>query len=257
MSENSKVEPATSNDTVDAIAGSTQRDAFPLRRTFLQQKQGGKSTPGLLASFVAAGDRTGLLLYCLTVTKASESPWDVSLHSAVWARALGLANPTGQAARARVSKTWSRLVDRKLVSRSRRQRMAEFTLLKEDGSGEAYTRPTSHFINVPHALWTDGPEGDRWYRVLDLPELTFLLIGLSNLDSFPLPAERGPEYYGISADTVQRGYQGLRKKGLLMVDKKRILAPLAPEGVTYENRYTLQAPFGPQGKASTAVSKVR
>lgn len=257
MSANSKVEPATSNDTVDAIAGSTQRDAFPLRRAFLQQKQGGKSTPGPLASFVAAGDRTGLLLYCLAVTKASKSPWDVSLHSAVWARALGLTNPTGQAARGRVSKTWSRLVNRKLVSRSRRQRMAEFTLLREDGSGEDYARPTSNFINVPHSLWTEGPEGERWYRVLDLPELTFLLIGLSNLDFFPLPAERGPEYYGISADTIQRGYHGLRKKGLLTVDKKRILAPLAPEGVTYENRYTLQGPFGPRGKASTAVSPVR
>ncbi len=257
MSENLKVEPATTNDTVDAIAGSTQRDAFPLRRAFLQQKQGGKSNPGPLASFVAAGDRTGLLLYCLAVTKASKSPWDVSLHSVVWARALGFTNPTGQAARGRVSKTWSRLVDRKLVSRSRRQRMAEFTLLREDGSGEDYTRPTSNFINVPHSLWTEGPEGDRWYRVLDLPELTFLLIGLSNLDFFPLPAERGPEYYGISADTIQRGYQGLRRKGLLTVDKKRILAPLAPEGVTYENRYTLQAPFGPRGKASTAVSPVR
>lgn len=33
--------------------------------------------------------------------------------------------------------------------------------------------------------------------------------------------------------------------------------PLAPEGVSYENLYTLQAPFGPQGKASTAVSPVR
>ncbi|MFN3219361.1 MAG: hypothetical protein ACE367_22970 [Acidimicrobiales bacterium] len=257
MPEEQRVEPATANDTVDAIAGSTQRDAFPLRRTFLQQKSGRASAPGPLASFVAAGDRTGLLLYFLAVTKASHAPWDVSLHSAVWARALGLPNPTGPAARGRVSKAWSRLVERKLVSRSRRQRMAEFTLLQEDGSGEAYTRPTSNFINVPHSLWTEGPEDGRWYRVLDLPELTFLMIGLSNLDFFPLPAERGPEYYGISADTIQRGYQGLRKKGLLTIDRNRIVAPLAPEGVTYENRYTMQAPFGPQGRASTAVSSVR
>ena len=112
MSEEQEVEPATANDTVDAIADSTQRDAFPLRRAFLQQKRGGKSAPGPLASFVAAGDRTGLLLYCLAVTKASKSPWDVSLHSAVWARALGLADPTGQAARGRISKTWTRPVDR-------------------------------------------------------------------------------------------------------------------------------------------------
>ena len=50
--------------------------------------------------------------------------------------------------------------------------------------------------------------------------------------------ERGPAYYGISADTPSRGYRGLRDKNLLEVQMKRIVAPLAPEGYTYENRYT-------------------
>ena len=39
--------------------------------------------------------------------------------------------------------------------------------------------------------------------------------------------------------------------------EKRITAPLAPQGFTYENRYTLQPPFGPKGEISTAVSVVR
>lgn len=254
-------ESASTNETVDAIAGSTQRSEFPLRRTFLQQKVGGKSVPGPLSGLVSAGDRTALLLYFLAVTKASEEPWDVSLHSAVWARALGLPNPMSEVTRGRISKAWTRLVARRLVSRSRRNRMAEFTLLAEDGTGEPYTRPASGFIKVPHALWTHGPDGeggvDRWYQVLRLPEFTFLVIGLSQLDYFPLPAERAPDYYGISADTVQRGVDGLRKKGLLVVEHQRLKAPLAPEGYTYENRYTLQAPFGPVGKRSMAVSRVR
>jgi len=211
-----------------------------------------------MARFVTAGDRTGLVLYFLALTKASTEPWDVALHSAVWARALGFSDPTAPASRARVSKAWSRLVERNLVRRGRRNRMAEFTLLCEDGSGDPYTRPTTSFIKVPHELWIDGPDPEtRWYEALRLPELTFLVIGLSNLDYFPLPVERGPHYYGISADTLQRGSQGLKRHGLLMSEPRRVTAPLAPKGYTYENRYTLEPPFGPVGKRSKASSKPR
>jgi hypothetical protein len=80
---------------------------------------------------------------------------------------------------------------------------------------------------------------------------------LSNPDFFPLPTERGPDYYGISADTLQRGADRLRRQNLLVIGRHRIIAPLAPDGYTYENRYTLQPPFGPRGKESKAVSPVR
>ena len=105
---------------------------------------------------------------------------------------------------------------------SRRNRKAEFTLLREDGSGDPYTRPSgdsSRFIQVPHELWTDGPPGgsSRWFEDLSLPELSFLIIARSNLDFFALPVERGPAHYGISADTLSRGYRALRDKNLLEV----------------------------------------
>ena len=255
--------PATTHDTVDEIVKRSKRSFFPLRRTFIQQMTGRVATPGPLAGFVSAGDRTALLLYFLALTKASQAPWDVSLHSAVWARALGLSDPTGSSARGRVSKAWGRLVGRQLVTRARRSRAAVFTLLCEDGSGDPYTRPKKAFIKVPHELWTKGPEPQatgtpaRWFEVLALPELTFLVIGLTNLDSFPLPVERGPDYYGISADTLLRGSRGLRHRGLLTVRKQRITAPLAPEGISWENRYTLNPPFGPRGRISTATSVSR
>ena len=257
-SERPTSDPATTHDTVDAIANSTQRVAFPLRRTFIQQKQGRTSLPGPLASLVSASDRTALLLYFLALTKASQPPWDVSLHSAVWARAVGLPDPIGATARGRISKAWTRLVDRRLVTRARRNRLAAFTLLCEDGSGDPYTRPNASYVNVPHELWTTGPSpSSRWFEALTLPELTFLIIGLSNLDQFPLPIERGPDYYGISADTLQRGSSGLRRHRLLSVRQRRITAPLSPLGVSSENRYTLESPFGPRGKPSTAVSSSR
>ena len=254
--------PATTHETVDAIAGSTSRDAFPLRRTFIQQKELGDSVPGPLASFVSARDRTALLLYFLALTKASKEPWDVSHHSAVWARALGLPEPTGLVARGRISKAWTRLVDRKLIVRTRRNRLAELTLLCEDGSGDPYTRPGSGFINISHALWTEGPvpaeeagtaAPKRWFELLTLPELTFLIIGLSNRKGFSLPVERGPDYYGISADTLYRGSTGLRRHQLLDIQKHRITAPLAPEGFTFENLYTLRPPFEPRERRGSST----
>ena len=255
-SECDKGKPATAHQTVDAIAATTARSAFPLRRTFVQQK--GRDQPPPLATFVTAGDRTGLLLYFLALTKASQEPWDVSMHSAIWARALGFPQPTSPGARSRLSKTWTRLVDRRLAVRARQNRLAKYTLLCEDGSGDPYDRPKAAFINVPHELWTAGSTtSDRWYELLSLPELAFLIIALGNADSFPLPAERGPEYYQISADTLQRGVRGLRDRGLLTVARRRITAPLAPEGVTIENRYTLEPPFGPRGTSSRATSPVR
>ena len=131
-------------------------------------------------------------------------------------------------------------------------------LLREDGSGERYERPTRGFIQIPHELWTAGPSPQqRWYERLSLPALTFLLIALRNADRFGLRAERGPDYYGISADTLTRGARELRLAELLKIDKALITAPLAPSGVTAENRYTLRPPFGPQGTSSNAPSRSR
>ncbi len=249
---------ATPHDTVDAIAKSSRRTAFPLRRMFLQQKRGDETRPGPLARFVSAGDRTGLLLYFLALTKASQKPWNVSLHSAVWARAIDLPLPDTTTARGRVSKAWSRLADRDLVVRARQGRLAKFTLLREDGSGSPYTRPERAFVKVPHVLWTNGPVASkRWYQLLTLPELAFLIIALSNLDDFSLPVERGPDYYGVSADTLLRGYTGLQNHDLLVVRSNAFTAPLSPTGLSYENRYTLKPPFGPVGKVSKARSRAR
>ena len=154
-----KTTTATTHDTVAEIVRiSNRQEATPLRRAFLQQKQGRSRIPGPLAGFVSAGDRTALLLYLLALTKASSEPWDVSLHAAVWARALGFESPTGASARGRVSKAWGRLAERDLVTRSKKGRLAKYTLLCEDGSGRPYSHPSTQYIKVPLALWTTGSE---------------------------------------------------------------------------------------------------
>lgn len=249
---------ATSHQTVDALVERSGREAIPIRRSFIQGKVSSKSVPGPLAGFVANNDKYALLLYLLLLTCASKEPYDVTLHSAVWARALGAPKPKSQTARTRVSKAWARLAQRGLIAKGRVRRTAQVTPMVEDGSGTVYTRPPSHFVSIKHEFWTSGPsKTQRWYEVLTLPELAVLLIAHMNGDDFALPAERAPEYYGISADTFERGSKGLVKRGLLDVRKSRKAAPLAPDGYTYESRFTMRAPFGPTGVTSKSTGVVR
>ncbi len=249
----------TPAETVDEIVAVSRRHRFfPLRRDFLQRTLDGKPVPGPLSALVKAGDQRALLLYLLLLTKASSDPWDAALPSTVWARALGLPLPGSRGARSTVSKIWLRLQGHQLIRRERKKRWAHVFLLREDGLGDDYTNPGDvgdRYVRIPLALWTAGPEQRvRWYQKLTLPELAVLLIARSMSDGFRLPYESGPEWYGISADTVARGIDGLLKQGLLRVDKTFKKAPLSPIGYAAEHRYTLREPFGPVGRKAASAS---
>jgi hypothetical protein len=249
------------HETVDAIvAASKRRTHLTIRREFLQQEDSGKPEGGPLSDLVTAGDHRGLLLYLLLLTKASAPPWDAALPSAVWARALNISLPDSKSARSTISKIWLRLERHQLVERKRSRRWADVTLLREDGSGLPYTSPGSsgdRYIRFPLALWSEGPKSSaRWFEVLTLPELAVLLIGRSLRDGFWLPVERGPEWYRVSADTLQRGLSGLQRHNLLTVDKTYKSAPLSAVGYTAEHRYTLKAPFGPMGRTPKQNSRL-
>jgi hypothetical protein len=180
----------------------------------------------------------------LLLAGASHEPWDVTLPASVWARASVVAEAPG------ISKVWRRLAQLKLVSRSRRGRTAAITPLKEDGSGNAYTHPgVSHdrYFQLPYVFWTAE---QRWYRTLDLAETAVLLIALSLGDGFVLPSEKAKPWYGLSADTIERGLRGLQNHGLLRVRRDYKEAPLSPLGYTLERRYTLQQPFGLPNRAT-------
>ncbi|HMR94328.1 MAG TPA: hypothetical protein PKE05_02220 [Microthrixaceae bacterium] len=247
---------ATAAETVEAILNEGGRDHSPIRISFLQRADDGSKSPGPLAEFVTNGDRRGLLLYLLLIAKATTSPWDAALPSAVWARALGVPLPNSKGAASSISKTWLRLEQRGLVSRERSKRRAKITLLREDGSGAAYTHPGTEggYFKLPHAFWREGPAADqRWSQLLTLPELAMLLIACSHKARFRLPLESAPEWYGISADTASRGFHGLETSGALIIDRTYKSAPLAPAGYTSENRYTLRPPFGHRHDLTTGL----
>jgi hypothetical protein len=250
---------ATSQETIQALLRRAKRKtAVPIRRSFLQGGELRSPRPGPLADFVRNRDDRGLELYLLAVAVASAEPWNIDEPANLWARVLDLDSTDGTAsagATSAVSKIWKRLEDRRLIARARVKRRASVTLLREDGSGRPYEHPgkaIEAYLQLPLVYWT-APEA--WYRTLDLAEKAVLLIALSRTDDFILPCEKAKTWYGISADTAERGLRGLGGRRLLTVREGYKTAALAPKGYTKDFHYTLGPPFGPRGVRSSHVAK--
>lgn len=225
-------------ETLEALLARSGRDALPLRRSFVQARQPA-SGAGPLAAFVRGRHSVALDLYLLGRAVASHEPFDVALSSRVWARALGLGEPSSSAAT--ISQSWTWLEKQRLVTSVRRGRLREIRFLREDGSGHTYRHPgrEGDYFKLPYSYW----EG-RFPGRLNMPAKAVLLIALSLNPDFWLPHEHGARWYGLSRDTVSRGLRTLLRLGLLEVRYERKKAPLIPRGFTEERRYALRPPFG-------------
>lgn len=240
---------ATEDETRAALLARSRREFTPINKLFVQAAPGSPSRPGPLSTFVRNRDLRGLRAYLLvlgiTSSGDSQDGWSTTLPIGVWARAFGTTrDATPASAATAVSKLLTRLEQRHLIARERRgrERKIRVTLLREDSSGHAYTRPgkgnTDRFLRLPHGFWRDG-----WYERLDLPATAMLLVALHEKYNFELPAERVPDWYGWSADTAERGLATLEQLGLLTHTTRLKKAPLSPTGLTKVNRYLLREPF--------------
>lgn len=243
---------ASSHETITALVERAKRKhGVPVRREFIQRGDYRHPQPGLLADFVRSRDDRGLELYLHALAIASAAPWNVDEWAQIWARVLDLHNPDGTVSAAglsAISKVWRRLERRSLIMRTRIKRKASITLLREDGFGRPYEHPGKQaelYLQIPLEYWTAT---ERWYRTLELAEKAVLLIGLWLRADFVLPYDKAPAWYGISADTAERGLHGLEARGLLSVRAGYKTAPLAPKGYTLERRYTLRHPFEPRSR---------
>lgn len=249
--------PATEAETRAALLERNIRSFTPINKLFVQAPRGSDSRHGPLSSFVRGRDLRGLQAYLLIIGINSngdgEQGWSTTLPIKVWARAFGTTRHAADAsASTAVSKVLTRLEKRHLIERSRhgRSRDIRVTLLREDGSGEPYTRPgranRDRFLKLPNAYWTDG-----WHDKLDLPATAMLLVALHEKPGFELPTERVPDWYGWSADTAERGFKTLRDHNLLWVDTRLKKAPLSPTGLTEVNQHYLLEPFAPPATGPT------
>lgn len=236
---------ADRQQTIEALLARSKRrsDAVPIRWTFVQQGVQREPRPGPLRALVHRGAERALELYLLLHAIASSPPWDATEDARIWARALGLYLPGGRRENAgAISKTWRQLEDLRLVRRERDGRLARVTLLREDGHGGDYEQPSGAaddpYLQLPYDYWREG-----WHLRLKLADKAMLLIASTQPAGFALAHERVPGWYGLSADTAERGLRRLKELGVLDVHYDTKPAPLAPEGFTKVPRYTLQSPF--------------
>ena len=242
-----------------ALLERSNRSEVPIRKTFLQQGTGKVRIPGPVATLLRNHDERALDLYLLVHAVCSAGDFDITLPAGAWARAIGLGN--NASGKSTVSKAFRRLEELRLLKRTRDGSRAKVTLLDESGrldesdNPDPYLHPAplkQRYLKVPHAYWEEA-----WHLKLDLRAKVVLLIALSLDDGFTLPIERAPDWYGISADTANRGLQDLRTFGLVDLDISTKKAPLAPDGLTQVYRYTLKAPFGPLRKPVATVTTLK
>ncbi len=234
--------PLSQQETIEDLLVRSKRDFVPIRKTFVQIGRGKATQPGPLSTFVSTHDERGLDAYLIVHALASAEPWNCDYPSGTWVRALDLLSDAEPAsARSAVSKVMRRLEERGLVSRGRAGRNASITLLREDGSGEPYDHPHSRgetWLQLPYVYWTS-----ELYKTLSLPAKALLLVALSLPDDFPLPAERGPKWFGISADSTERGLRELVNEGLLDYSQNWVRNQRSDTGWIEQRQYRLQGDF--------------
>jgi hypothetical protein len=82
-----------------------------------------------------------------------------------------------------------------------------------------------------------------------------LLIALSLRPGFPLPYERGPAWYGLSADSTEKGLRDLQNAGLLDFDHNWFRNVRSETGWTEQRLYSLKGSYAPQPAKRPAKKK--
>lgn len=167
--------------------------------------------------------------------------------SFVWLRAL-TSSHTGALSwsESTLSRTWSDLEERGLVTRERKGRLVRISPRREDGA-QPYTKPTGNgnddlYFVLPHAFWSD-----EWFARLKMPALAVFLILAKETNStkrIHRTTQQLEDWYGISRKSAQAGLNQLRAEGLLHVEYETVKAPLSKLGWTKHAYYSLKHDFG-------------
>lgn len=230
-------EPYTPASLRAELLGSQRRERVSVRMDFCQEF-GGERRPGPLHLFVNGRRLFALQLYLLLLCLAQGQPWDKELSGTSWALMLDQA---GTGAESKVSRSWGWMAENHLVRTERHGRHLRVFRLHESGSGAEFTRPTSHFFYFPFAFFTE-----EWHRKLSLAGTATLLIALSSSRRTPwfaLPLEHAANWFAISADTLNRGFDELRDQGLVTSNLRAVRDPRARGGTTRVREYALLGSF--------------
>jgi hypothetical protein len=237
---NSKTQAATPEETRADLFKNIARKGGAIRSGFVQE-YGKARTPGSLHLFVVERRLFSLQLYLLLHCLALKDPWDKVLPAGAWGRALGKDSIKSEAT---VSRNWKWLKDKGLVTAERKGRLLEVKLLSETHPGQPRTRPTKPFFMLPNEFFTESI-----FEELSLAGTTALLIALNaqrNQVRFQLPKEHAPDWFRISADTLQRGFDELESKKYLTSKLVPRSTPRSRTGISMVTSYRLLGPFAPE-----------
>ncbi len=224
--------------------GVLRRQAVPLRVSFLHVPTAGGGA-GPLSAFVR--QRRAVAFDLLLFAHAMWALVDDELNAIVasseeWARAIGIEDAPGS--RSAISRAWTWLEEQQLIETGRTAgtRARTVRILREDGSGEAWTpayQLREPYFSLSHYYWWGG-----FSRELSLAAKAMLLIGLSiesssNDDFFEFPIERSSQWYGLSEASARKGLQELRSVRLLRTWGERRPSPQSRIGYAIDRRHGL------------------
>ena len=233
---------STSVAMAKELASSAGRRVHPPVRKSFACAADTESAP--VAQLVGIGGRGGavaLKLYLALLWRCSAEPFDTDISARRWAALLSLPDPNGRGAR-RITDALRTLSDLQLVKLTpRRGESSIIQLLREDGSGHAYSLPstaytkaskgnkqTHIYFKVPTTLWTQGH-----LQMMSAPALAMLLAllaeGGGDGREVWWSTELFPERYSIAPATRSKGTTELKQRGLLSV-RRRLVAKSPGQG---------------------------
>jgi hypothetical protein len=247
---------ATRRDTIEAfLLRSKRKGSVGIRQSFLQSGRGPLAgSAAVLAWFVRRRDEMALDLYLLLILRGRGARYGghfVGVQSGTWTRALGR---DGASASQMLSRALRRLEEHRLVKRSKTRKGVRIELLKEDGSGAAYSPPgpNDFYFRLPFEYWL----ADH-YVSLSLPGKAMLLIALGEQPEFELPVAQAPKFYGLSPETAARGFDELVRVGLALYVVRVIKDPMAPLGKRSVKFWRLQPPYQREIAMAETPARVR
>lgn len=242
-------EPATPAETRAEIARFAPRGYVQVRHILVQRPEAPR--PSIVGRAVSERKHRALVLYLLLLNcwpwlQSSREP----LTAGAWIRALTWEEQGVRAltwSPSTLSRSWADLQDMGLIKRGRSGKLLGVQPRREDGA-EDYSAPagrrdrTSKYFTLPHSFWNDGH-----FAKLTLPGLAALLIVAKETSNQPemwVRFQDGPDWYGISAKSLQNGLRDLDRHGLLHRRIETIKAPLSKTGSTSRIWYSLTGDFG-------------
>jgi len=219
--------PAPSDDVLrmlrSLLTRSRRHSGVPLSESFIR-RENASAAPPPLAQLLRGGQggEVRLKLYLTMSLLAVSPPYDIRpIPARSWAAALGLDDPGRNGAR-RVSDAIDWLAEHKFLVAERRQGTpGTVRLLRQDGTGGPYTRPSpvGRYVRLPLGLWQDG-----WIVRLPGTALALLIVLLDLQGGRAGPQWISPEQarrrYDLSPDTWTKGIKELKALELITVSRR-------------------------------------